>query len=103
APALGFTTSGNLPWRGQSEVTHDGVDAAQSGTITDSQTSGMLATFTGPGTLTFWWKVSSQAGSDRLRLYLNGSSVAEISGEIDWVQYSQALTAGAQTVEWRYT
>ena len=103
APALVFTPGGNLPWRGQAEVTHDGQDAAQSGPITDSQTSSFLTTFTGPGTLTFWWKASSQAGSDRLRLYLNGSSVTEISGEVDWVQNTQVLGSGLQTLEWRYT
>ena len=98
-----WATNGTPPWVGQNVVSHDGTDAARSGAIPDSGTTGFSTTVAGPGTLTFWWKVSSQAGSDRLRLFVNGTQVSEISGEVDWTLYSQNLGSGTQTLEWRYT
>jgi hypothetical protein len=43
---------GNLPWFGQSTISHDGVGAAQTG----SKGSWLQTTVSGPGTLTFRWK-----------------------------------------------
>ncbi len=104
---LTWTNSGNLPWFSQTTTTHDGVDAGQSGAIGDSQTSSMETTLTGPGTVTFWWKVSSESGWDFLELYLNGilqtGSNAKISGEVNWVQKTISIPTGAQTVKWTYT
>ena len=96
-------TSGNLPWVGQTGVSHDQADAARSGLITHSQTSSMLSTSTGPGTVSFWWKVSSQLDSDLLRFYLNGTEQGRISGESNWTWRTFNLGAGTQTLEWRYS
>ena len=103
---LTWTNSGNANWFYQSSITHDGQDAANSGAIGDSQTSSMETTLAGPGTLTFWWKVSSESGYDFLELYLNGiiqtGSNAKISGEVDWVQKTLSIPAGSQVVRWTY-
>ena len=98
-----WTTGGNAPWIGQTYVTADEVDAARSQTIADNQVSWMETVVTGPGTLTFWWKVSSEAGNDFLELYRNNVLQAgRISGEVDWLQRSLSLPAGPQTLRWRY-
>ena len=55
---LAWTAGGAAPWFGQTTITHDGVDAARSGFISDSQESFVEAAVTGPGLLNFWWKVS---------------------------------------------
>ena len=60
---LAWSTTGNVGWFPQSAITHDGVDAAQSGNIGDSQSSSLESTLTGPGTLTFWWKVLRKAAT----------------------------------------
>ena len=62
----------------------------------------METTVMGPGTLTFWWKVSSQSGSDRLRFQVNGIAQNNINGEIDWVQRTYSLAAGTNACRWRY-
>ena len=103
ASNLTFTTSGNAVWVGQGGVTHDGVDAGRSGAVGNSQSSIFTTTVTGPGTISFWWKVSSESGSDRLRFYVNGTEQNNISGEIDWQKKTYSLGSGAQTLEWRYT
>ena len=100
---LTWTVSGNAGWKGQNLVTHDGVDAAASGTISANQTSSVSTVVVGPGTLTFWWRVSSEASFDYLRFYRAGALQASISGEVAWAQRSYTLPSGSQTLLWRYT
>ena len=57
---LAWQSGGSTVWYGQTEVTHDGVDAASSGSITNEQESWVQTTVMGPGVLRFWWKVSSE-------------------------------------------
>jgi hypothetical protein len=103
ASALTWTTGGSASWVGQTNVTHDGVDAAQSGTITHSQQSWAQTTVIGPGVLTFWWKVSSESSYDFLEFYANGALISpRISGEVDWQEREVVLGVGPQTLQWRY-
>ena len=101
---LTWTTGGSAGWSGQSGNTHDGVDAAQSGLITDSQEAWMETTVTnGPSTLTFWWKVSSEATYDYLEFYINGVlQSGRISGEVNWQQQTFDLAGGSNVLRWRY-
>ena len=43
--------------------------------------SSLGANVAGPGTLTFWWRASSESGRRKLRLSVDGSSKSETSGE----------------------
>ena len=101
---LTWTTGGSAGWSGQTINTHDGTDAAQSGLITDNQESWIQTTVTnGPGTLTFWWKVSSESTYDYLEFSVNGVlQSGRISGEVNWQQQTFSLAAGTQTLKWRY-
>jgi hypothetical protein len=56
----------------------------------------------GPGTLSFWWKVSSQTNADFLSFSFGGTQRAAVSGEVDWQQQTYYLPAGAQTLQWVY-
>jgi hypothetical protein len=98
-----WTTWGNAPWFGETTNTHNGIWAAQSGAITDSQDSWLQTSIAGPGQLTFWWKVSSETNYDLLEVYTNGVLQPNfISGEVGWVQQVLTLSPGPQTVAWRY-
>lgn len=100
---LTWTTGGAAPWVGQNTNSYDGVDAAQSGAISHSQESWLETVVTGPGTLSFWWKVSSEAGYDWLELYLDGAlQSGRISGETAWSSKSVVIGGGVHTVRWRY-
>jgi hypothetical protein len=57
----------------------------------------------GPATLTFWWRVDSEAGYDYLRFYIDGTQKAAISGRVNWQQRTFTLTAGTHTLKWCYT
>jgi hypothetical protein len=103
AAALSWTTGGNALWTIDSGSFHDGNSAARSGVISHNRESWMEVTLSGPGTLTFWWRVSSQSNGDFLRLRLDGVEQFAISGSVNWAQRSLAIPAGTHTVRWVYT
>lgn len=101
--SLTFTDGGDVMWTPQMATTHDGDDAVQSGPISNNQTSSMRATVSGAGLLTFWWKVSSETGYDKLHFKVDGVDVVPaISGEVDWVRVSYSLSSGTHALTWSY-
>ena len=102
APNLTWSTSGNAAWFGETMISHDGADAAQSGHIIDNQQSTVQASVSGPGMLNFWWKVSSEQFFDYLNFFIDGTQQASISGESDWRFESFDVSAGAHTLKWTY-
>jgi M6 family metalloprotease-like protein len=109
APALAIdypgmvTNGGDRAWRGIKSPAHDGIDAAQSGVITDNQTSDMSIKVSGPATVTWWWKVSSEENYDYLRFLDNGVELESISGKVDWTPMSVDLTPGIHILTWSYS
>ncbi len=99
---LTWTTAATNFWYGETNIAHDGIAAAQSSPIGNNRAAMLSTTVTGPGTLNFWWRVSSQAGHDFLSLSNNGSALASISGAIDWQQQTFYLSSGAQSLVWTY-
>ena len=97
----------NAPWFAEISITHDGVAAAQSGHITDNQQSILQTTVTGPGPITFWWKVSSEQGYDFLNFFVDSTNQptvsVRISGEVDWQQLSFNIPSGAHNLFWIYS
>jgi hypothetical protein len=68
---LSWNTGGNASWFGQRSTHFYGADAAQSGTISHNQESWIQTTVSGPGTLGFYWNVSSEAKYDFLEFYID--------------------------------
>jgi len=103
SPGLIWTTGGSANWLGQTAVSYDGVDAAQSGAIDHSQESWVQTTVVGPGTVSFWWKVSSESCCDHLRFYIDGNEQdGRIAGEVDWQHQSIRVSAGTHLLKWSY-
>lgn len=102
-----LTQSGNGQWYGQYETKHDGVDAAVSPSLGTNQQSRFATSVTGPGTLSFWWKVSSRANSGKLTLLIDNiaqTTPAPISGITgDWAQVTVEIPAGSHPIAWRYS
>jgi hypothetical protein len=100
---LSWTTSGSLPWFVQTNVVAQGLYAAQSGAITNSQVSSLLLTTNfNAGIGSFDFKVSSETNWDFLNFYVDGVLYKQWSGEVGWANYTFALNAGAHTLEWSY-
>ncbi len=91
------------PWVEQSEVTHNGGTAWRSGAIDDYGWTSMELHFQGAGTISFWWKVSSESRGDYLYFYLDGKQKASLSGERDWEQKSWEVSgSGEHILRWEY-
>lgn len=106
APYLSFTDFGSGSWFGQYETSHDGTDSATSPSVGPNQQSRINTIVPGPGSLSFWWKVSSRANSGRLTLLIDHvaqSTPAPISGtSSDWARVAVDIPAGSHTISWRY-
>ena len=99
---LTFATGGNANWFGQTATFYYGGSAARSGAIADDQFSWLQTTVTGAGTLSFYWKVSSEGDYDYLEFYLDGIKQAAISGDEDWQQVTYNVPTGTHTLKWQY-
>lgn len=97
-----WVTGGDAPWIIVEDETYDGIDAAASGMIGDNQASWLSTTITGPGTLSFYAKVSSEEGYDYMEFLINNSSYLLLSGERNWQHYTFELPPGLNTVKWIY-
>ena len=95
-------TSADTPWVTDGSVTHDGVSSGRSALITQNQTSSTATSFTGPGTLNFWWKVIAKFG-DVGSLRIDGAEVLRVNPLQPWMLVSYELSAGEHTVEWRFS
>ena len=103
--SLSWTTGYDFSWFGQANTYYYGGAAAQSGHITDNQCSWLRTTVNGPGTLTFYWKVSCEIGMlpyDSLEFYIDKSYQEDIWGSVDWKQETYRIDDGVHTVGWEY-
>jgi hypothetical protein len=95
-------------WVMQDRRSHDGVDAMISPIYLDhGRSSSIEALVMGPGTVSFWWTVSSELNFDFFRFEVDNTVQAEISGNssgnnIPWAQQTYAIPAGLHTLRWRY-
>ena len=101
---LAFTTGGSASWSGQTAVSFYGGSSAQSGVLSDNQSAWLQTTVVGPGTLSFHWKVSSEADYDFLEVFVDDVlQPGSISGEVDWQQRSISIPAGSHIITWIYS
>ena len=102
--ALSFSTGGNARWFAERAAGYYliGGSAMQSGVIAKNQSSWIQTTVTGPGTLKFYWRVSSLANQDFLKVNVDGTKVGAITGNAAWAQKSISITAGSHTIQWVY-
>ena len=87
------------PWWEQSEVTHSGNSAWRSGAIGNGGCTSMKLHFQGAGTISFWWRTSSESGCDILHFYLDGNEKARLSGERSWEQKSWEVSGDGEHSE----
>lgn len=104
-----FETQSSVPpmdftWSNQSEEWWFDGDAAESGMINGNAESWIQTNVTGPGTLMFNWKVSSEQDHDFLRFFIDDTEMDCISGEVDWQQTSLvfSISEGVHILNWSY-
>lgn len=97
-----WTTGEFLEWFGQSDVSSDGFDAAQSGPVERPSFSQLKTWVQGPGILQFNWKLTGPPDGT-LRLWVDGNLIQTITGESNWTVYTNHLDPGGHFVEWNHS
>lgn len=100
-----WAMGGSGPWITDGVAPFEGNWCAQSAAIADNQSSDLIISFTAMAddSLTFWYKVSSEAGWDFLRVYIDGVSVDGWSGIMSsWAYAGYSLAAGPHTINFSY-
>ena len=92
-------------WHGQAVDSYDGTSACRSGSISDGGSTYLQTTVTGPGTISFYWKVSCEGnGCDALRFLVDSDQEAVITGETGWRYVSINVSgSGTHRLKWNYT
>ncbi|KAJ3448450.1 hypothetical protein M0812_00930 [Anaeramoeba flamelloides] len=102
---LTFTTGGDAGWFGQTLDSYSGSSSARSGSLDDNEESWMQTTVTGKGTVSFYWKLSSEREKDNLQFYIDSELKENYDSEIesDWVQVRYHIYEdGEHTLKWKY-
>jgi len=102
ADFAGLNWPADTKWRWTADFTHDGEDSLQAGAIIDNESSSLSISVEGPGTLSFYYKVSSEGTYDFLKFMVDTSEQLSVSGEVDWTFHEQLIEAGAHTLTWKY-
>jgi Zinc carboxypeptidase/Dockerin type I domain/Carboxypeptidase regulatory-like domain len=97
--------SGDLPWTIVTSGVYEGTHCARSGAIGNQQYSQMSVSFDNDtaGTISFRYKVSSEANYDFLRFYIDGIQKGQWSGSVGWALASYPVTSGFHTCTWKYS
>jgi hypothetical protein len=95
---LPWTTGGDTSWLIETTNSWDGVSAAQSGSVTNNQSSTLSVTVTGPGYLDFYWSsfAKDPNGDFDYGFYIdnpNSGDLADLYGDQPW-QSVQLSTGG---------
>lgn len=105
----GFTdfawiNGGNQPWVITDVGPFEGEFSAKSGPISHSQSSQLLLQYESnvDDTISFYRKVSSESGFDKLHFYMDATKLGEWTGDIKWGKVSYPVPAGNHMFKWVY-
>ncbi|MFK8048395.1 MAG: trypsin-like serine protease [Halioglobus sp.] len=95
-------SGGDSAWFEESDADATGGSVARTGAVEDLENSVLVTQLSGPGTISFRWKVSSEEGYDRLGFLINGSLEEAIDGEVEWTSVSKELAEGQHSLSWEF-
>lgn len=103
-------TWSSTTWKGQTTTSNDGVDAAQVDWSDPNTNNDLSATFTGPGTVLFDWRLlpvslgGRLATGDTLRVLVDGitQETYDASRGTPWAAEAVSFASGSHTVIWRF-
>jgi len=92
-------------WYIDDSIAFRGTRSCRSGKIKDSESSSLIYHSNNATSdfVSFWVRVSSEAGHDKFQFLVDGFMEEEWSGEVDWSHHIYAIAPGIHVLEWRYT
>jgi hypothetical protein len=98
-PGVVWTTYGDAPWLGTTNVTHDGVDAIECRPFAASQFSVIQTAITGPGTFTFWWRFRPPGSGAVFSFQVDNVERAKLQLVTEWTPVTFQVTQGYHSVK----
>lgn len=94
----------SMPWAVVTENPYEGSYCVKSGAIGDNQSTSLAINLEvhSEGEISFYRKVSSESGFDKLYFYIDGNEKGNWSGEVSWGQMTYALPVGHHELKWTY-
>ena len=101
----GWTNDANAPWRIVTENPYEGQYCVKSGSIGNNASSTLILTHDAGSndTISFYYKVSSEANWDKLFFYIDNQEKNNWSGNVSWTKASYPVSEGRHTYKWSYT
>ena len=102
----GWTNSASYPWTFVMVDPYEGQYCLKSGGAGVSNMSSDLTLTHEAGsndTISFYYKVSSESGYDKLHFYIDNAEQGSWSGTVGWTKATYAVSAGRHTYKWSYT
>jgi len=100
-----WQTSGDADWTISEETPYEGTYCVKTGDIGDGETTTLSIDYLvgENGTISFYYKISSQQNYDKLKFYIDNTVKAQWSGETDWTHVTYYnITPGEHTFKWSY-
>lgn len=102
-PSL-WRNDNTAPWTFDTENAYEGNYCLKSGTISHSQETSVVLTYEAveADNISFYYKVSSESGYDKLYFYIDNVERENWSGTVNWTQKQYQVSAGTHTFQWKY-
>ncbi|MHC1571838.1 MAG: VWA domain-containing protein [Methanosarcinales archaeon] len=99
-----YSTGGDQSWTTTTDDYHSGKKSAQSGNISDGETTWLDRTVTlnQSGSVEFWYRISSERYHDFFNFYIDGVEELHVAGNTSWMRFNESLDAGTHTIKWEY-
>lgn len=100
-----WETGGNSNWAVSTQTPFEGTYCVKSGTIQDNQSNWLSLEYDvfSNDSVSFWYKVSTEAGYDFLTFYIDNVELGSWAGNVDWSYAAYAVAAGTHTFKWEYS
>ncbi len=84
---------------------YEGTYSLQSAEIANSATTTLSVDYESSidGEISFFMKVSTEANYDYVKFYIDNVEKVELSGAVNWAEYSYNVAAGEHTYKWEYS
>jgi len=102
--AFDWSFGGDADWQITQDNPYEGTYSAVSGAIGNQEETQLLITIDveNDDEISFYRKVSSEAGYDYLRFYIDDNQMGEWEGEAGWEKVTYPVIAGSHTFKWSY-
>lgn len=99
-----WNNNATSPWTIDNNNPYEGLYCVKSGSIGNSQETSLSFTYeVGQyDTIAFYYKVSSEAGFDKLFFYIDNIEKDNWSGNLSWSLAQFPVTEGTHTFKWKY-